>query len=335
MKGRQENCNKIEEHLLKIMTMHSAIIKDYYSYIDNKTHNTKKMYVNRVIHYLNSLKDKGLDIDDVSIYKEIKPANIRQYMKDTRYKTDRNGNIKELSDSYRTLQLAAIGSFFDFLIENHYISENPCHEVKLPRAKEDKAIVYLTPNEVATLKNNIKNGVGNNRAKAKQAHWYERDMAIMHLLLHTGLRVSALTEINLEDIDLSSNIIRVTEKENFTRDIFIDEITTSYLNEWLNKRKELMSGWDNCEALFISNGRTRISSLTVNDLVKKYTYNIDKKITPHKLRATFATTVYNTTKDIYITSNLIGHASIETTKRYAAIADEQRRAAVNLIADIY
>lgn len=334
MQGRIENERKVENRILNIIQNHSEIIRKYYSYIDNKTHNTKLMYINRVINFLNYLDNQGYDIEDYNIYKTLRPSNIREYMKLTKNKKDKDGNIKELSESYRTLQLSAIVSFFDFLISEHYLSENPCLEVKLPRTKEDKQIIYLTPEEVKTIKNNIKTGVGTDRAIAKQKKWKERDMAIIHLMLHTGLRVTALTEINIEDINFEQCCIRVTEKENYTRDIYIDPTTKDILKKWIYKRK-IIIGEEDIPALFISSEKKRITSMAVSDIVKKYSYNINKKITPHKLRATFATTVYGATKDIYITSNLIGHSSIETTKRYAAITNEQRTVAINSLASIY
>lgn len=334
MKGRQENIKKTEEKLNEIVKAHSDILTQYYYYLDDKTHNTKRMYVYRVKKYLDFLRENKFDIEDISTYQKMETQDIKYYMKETKYNI-RDGEAAELSASYRTLQLSAIRSFYEFLIEEYKLENNPCLRVKLPKVKEDKDIVYLTPDEVAIIKNNIKNGVGNSRAKAKQEHWYERDMCLIHILLHTGLRVTALTEIDVDDIDFENNIIRVTEKENFTRDIDINLDTVKYLKAWLEKRKELLEGWPDVNALFISNNRTRINPNTVNKMVKKYCYNIDKKITPHKFRSTFATTVYSATQDIYITSDLIGHANIETTKKYAAINKEKRKAVINLLSDIY
>lgn len=80
MQGRQEHEKQTENRIFSIMQNHSNIIKKYYGYIDNKTHNTKLMYINRVINYLNYLKNKSINIEDVYSYASIKPSDIREYL---------------------------------------------------------------------------------------------------------------------------------------------------------------------------------------------------------------------------------------------------------------
>lgn len=324
MNGRLENQNKTEEYLKRIIEHKPDVIKDYYLYLNDKTHHTKRTYIMHILRFLDYLHSNNYDIYNTNMYQNIRLSAINRYIENVSKKDDGS----HVSDAYKMIQVNAIKSFFDFLYVDGVISDNPCKKLKSPRTNKQISVTYLTPEEIQIVKENIKNGVGNEDAKSKQKEWFERDYAIIYLALCTGLRVSALTEINIDDIDFSNHTIRVTEKENFTKDIYINDKVEEALHVWIEKRKILMNGYDDDNALFISHLRKRISTKSVNALVKKYTYNIDKKITAHKLRSTFAMNVYEATGDIYITSSLLGHANVETTKKYAAVTDKKRKQAI-------
>ena len=110
-------------------------------------------------------------------------------------------------------------------------------------------------------------------------------------------------------------------------------MTINYLKDWCLTREELLKGFEETEALFISNRRIRISTQAIRKLLAKYTSNIDKHITPHKMRSTFATNVYSATGDSYATANALGHTSTSSTKRYALIEDEKKREIADIASD--
>ena len=151
--------------------------------------------------------------------------------------------------------------------------------------------------------------------------------------ISTGLRVSAITQINLEDIDFQNNIINVIEKGNKYRTIYFGDNLKTKLSLWMNDREKYYSDVDT-NALFISRKKNRISVSAVEDLLQKYTHNINKKITPHKLRATCATNLYKKTRDIYLVANQLGHANIATTKIYTDIDNESKLKAVEILDNI-
>lgn len=332
MNGRLENQIKLEKYMERMLEGQPRVIQDYYSSINNKTHNTRRVYLDRVIAFCDYLKTNEIYVENTEELKYIKPSTIDKYFEAIKYKDDK----QQISDSYRTVLISAIKSFFKFLIKDGYIDSNPAADIEPIRSRKELPITYLTPEEVSIIMNNILEGVGNDRAKSKQLNWKDRDYAIIYLLLHSGLRVTALTEINVENIDFENLTIRVIEKENFTREIFISEETSQVLRRWLRKRNELVEDNANStDALFISNERTRISTSTINDLIKKYTYNIDKKITAHKMRSTFAVNGYNATNDIYVVSQTLGHIRVETTKRYVQPSEEKKRNLIDKMSEIY
>ena len=328
MDGRLENQKKGEAKIKNMMKGQPEVIHEFYVYLNDKTYKTKIMYINRAIAFVEYLNQNAFDVTEMETFTEVKPSNVNDYMEKIRYKEDGT----EYSESYRALQLNVIKSFFQFLEDDGYVIKNPARKLKAPRVGNQTNITYLTKDEIKQIKRNMKQGVGNARERTIQKKWYERDYAIFALALCTGLRIAALLEINISDIDFDNKMIRVTEKENITKDVYLSEEIIGVLQKWIDKRNTMLEE-KGCEedALFISFRMKRMDASSVNEMIKKYTYNIDKKITAHKLRSTFATNIYEATGDIYVTSHLLGHSNIETTKRYAALDQEKERRAMDKI----
>ena len=147
----------------------------------------------------------------------------------------------------------------------------------------------------------------------------KRDLAMMTLLLGTGMRVSECVGINIKDLDFQNNAVKVTRKGG--NEVFLyfgEEVRETLANE---------------DALFLSSQGKRIGVRTVQNMVKKYAQGVTiKKITPHKLRSTFGTNLYQETGDIYLVADVLGHADVNTTrKHYADIEDSRRRMAATRI----
>ena len=329
MDGRLENQKKGEAKIKNMMQGQPEVVYEYYIYLHDKTYKTKIMYINRVIAFINYLQTNGFDVNDIDDFRNVKPSNVNDYMEQTRYKKDGT----ECSESYRALQLNVIKSFFEFLDDEGVLIKNPTLKIKAPKVSNQTSVTYLTKEDIKQINMNMKHGVGSLREQSAQRRWFERDYAIIMLALCTGLRVAALTEINISDIDFHAHTIRVTEKENITKDVYISNEVIEALQTWIDKRRQMFieKGCDDNDALFISFRMNRLDAKSVNKMIKTYTYNIDKKITAHKLRSTFATNIYEATGDIYVTSKLLGHANIETTKRYAALSKEKEQNAIDKI----
>lgn len=296
-----------------------------------KTYNTKYSYICSVVRFLNFLQNKDLNINDKNIFTSVKKSIIEEYLLEMAISKK---NV-EVSKSHQARELFAIKKFFGYLVDEEIILTNPCEKIEIPKTKKELNVIALTPTEVSEIKKNIENGVGSQKAMAKQKKWKERDYAIIQFGLHTGCRVSAISEINIEDIDFTKHVVKVVEKGRVERNILLDQNTIKAIESWLPIRNQLLKGYTDNNALFISNRRKRLEPVAINKIIKKYSYNIDKKITPHKMRSTYATNLYDITGDIYIVSSKLGHKSVNTTKRYARPSEEKDKMVTDLMNDLY
>lgn len=328
MQGRMEKEILSEEKIKKKLKNELPILTSYYNAFDIESYTTKERYINYVIDFIKYISEY-IELIDGNSFNQVTPDHIRAYMKSIE-KVNNGKEIKQIGESIRAVRYSGINNFFKFLLSEDYIDNNPCNKVKRPPIKKDIEVVRLKQNEINILLNNIKSGSGGSLAKERQKEWKIRDLALVVLGLTTGLRVEALVDINIEDIDFKNNSIRVIEKGNKNRIIYVSEFTMNHLKDWCIKRTELLQGFKETDALFISNRRIRISTQAVRKLLTKYTYNIDKKITPHKMRSTFATNVYSATGDIYATAEALGHTSTSSTRRYAVVEDEKKREIANI-----
>ena len=154
-----------------------------------------------------------------------------------------------------------------------------------------------------------------------------RDLAIVTLLLGTGIRVSECVGLDIQDVDFENNGIKVIRKGGNEMIIYFGEEVEKALKDYLPHRDAIapLPGHEN--ALFYSTQRRRIGVQAVENMVKKYAKAVTttKKITPHKLRSTYGTTLYQETGDIYLVAEVLGHKDVNTTRKHYAAMDEERR----------
>ena len=327
MTGRQEHNDIIDAKTKTKLVGQPKIIGDYYYSLTDKTSATKRNYIDFVIEFIKYLKNNSYNINKLN---EIKPSDIHRYLEDgIRYRYV-NGNKIENSESIRCQKFFAISNFFEYLYDEGVVQANPCARVKPPRVNEEKEIIAMTPKEIKILKKNIINGVGGKRSITEHQKWVNRDLAIVMLGCSTGLRVTSITEINISDINFDENMITVREKGNKQRDIIVGDNTMQIIIDWIADREEMFPGIET-DALFISRKRNRIAAKTIADMLAKYSVGIDKHITPHKMRSSCATNLYEKTGDIYLVQEVLGHKNIANTRRYAKISSERRAKAVAIL----
>jgi len=333
MRGRLENKIKTEAHIQKKIEDMPEYMKRFYYSLKNKSHTTKERYINNVIRFLDKTFDG--DFPELEELNEIDSYTVQMYMSDIGlYESD--GEYKELKESTQCTIYSCLCAFFDFLDRENYIMNNPFSNHKIERPKiKDNSVVFLTPEEVRRVEKEILDGTGNAMSVGKQRNWKYRDLLLFRIPVVNGLRVTALSEINLEDIDLINKKITVTEKGNITKRVDFDPKTSRYLKIWLDQRKKLLGDVQE-NALFISNQRKRMTVRSIENVIGKYTECIpNKHITPHKLRSTCGTNTYQQTKDIYLVSKVLGHKTTSPTKRYAAVFDEDITNTINTLASMY
>ena len=231
------------------------------------------------------------------------------------------------SSSGRARKIVAVRAFFKYLFENKYIETNYTELLHVPKIPE-KEIIYLKENEIARVLETVRNGFG----EGKQASFLEktrrRDMAIMSLLLATGIRASECIGLDIEHINMADKSFVVTRKGGKEKRLFFNQTVADILQEYLDERAEIEPVEGHEHALFLSSQRKRMSPKALQNLVKKYASAAcpDKEhLSPHKMRASFGTALYRK-KGILTVANTLGHSNINTTKKHYIHADEEERA---------
>lgn len=224
-------------------------------------------------------------------------------------------------------KLSSLKGLFAYLYSEDKISENPVAKIKAPKIAE-KEIVWLEEDEISKLLDLVESGTAlSGRAAEFHKKLGPRDLAIVTLLLGTGIRVSELVGINLDDLDMEHAAIRVHRKGGRDEFVFFGEEVRSALMPYLEYRKKIIPEAGSEDAFFLSIRRRRICVRSVEVMVKKYALGAAplKQISPHKLRSSYATSLLRETGDISLVSECLGHKSIETTRRRYAVVDREKR----------
>lgn len=251
---------------------------------------------------------------------------ITYYIKDGReYANNERGKKRKLS---------ALKSFYNYYFCAELIKTNPAALVPLPKQHE-KEIIRLDADEVAILLDQVEEGENLTKSQLKyHSKTKIRDIALLTLLLGTGIRVSECVGLDINDVDFKNNGIKIRRKGGYETVVYFGEEVSDALHDYLEKRHHIIPLEGHENALFLSMQNRRITVRAVENLVKKYAANVTglKKITPHKLRSTYGTTLYQETGDIYLVADVLGHKDVNTTrKHYAAIEDNRRRKAAKAV----
>ena len=278
---------------------------------------------------------KKMEISDfpLDILDQICAQDIEEYLNWLKYyiKDDIEHTNNERGISRK---LACLKSFYHFFFRTERISTNPAELVKMPKLHE-KNIIRLDIDEVAILLDEVESGEKlTERQKAYHAQTKKRDLALLTLLLGTGIRVSECVGLDLTDVDFKNNGIKIHRKGGYESIVYFGEEVEEALSDYIREREQIIPMEGSTNALFLSMQKKRMSVRSVEKLVKKYSQLVTtlKNITPHKLRSTYGTTLYQETGDIYLVADVLGHKDVNTTrKHYAAQADERRRQAAKAV----
>ncbi len=246
-----------------------------------------------------------------------------------------NGKKERCTETGKARKLSTIRAFYKYFFNKNLLPANTPTKVSMPKIHE-KEIVRLDSNdkvdEIGDMIYTVETGDGLTK---KQRDFHNatklRDTAIITLFLGTGIRISELVGLNVNDIDFNTNSFVVTRKGGNRAVLYFNDEVSSALKTYIDTSRH-----DNLDdpALFLSLLNRRISTRSVQELVKKYARIVSplKKITPHKLRSTFGTNLYKKTGDIYVVADCLGHKDVNTTKKhYAAITEDIRKKAAQAI----
>mgnify|MGYP001054463891 CR=1 FL=1 len=261
-------------------------------------------------------------LEYLSFYRKPHPNNPNKYIE---YQNDERGKARKLA-SLRTL--------FFYFYKKRKIKTNAPSLVDMPKINE-KSIVLLEVDEIARLLDEVESGESLTKTQKKyHEHTKKRDLAIISLLLGTGIRVSECAGLNIDDIDFDVNGLKIVRKGGDEVIVYFGDEVEVALKDYLQERmcKNPITGHE--QALFLSLQNRRLSVRSIQNLVKKYAQCVTtlKNISPHKLRSTYGTNLYRETGDIYLVADVLGHKDVNTTrKHYAQIEDERRRKAARIV----
>ena len=273
--------------------------------------------------YVFNKKKEEITLEDLDT---LEAKNIESYLSYLSYYTVGEKAYRN-TENGKARKLASVRSFFKYLFNHDLISKNVVSKVPTPKL-HTKGIIRLENDEVEKLLDAVNAPTTfTERQKNYNKNTKIRDNAIVTLFLGTGIRVSELVGLNVEDFDFSQNAFKVTRKGGNQTILYYPNEVKYAIEEWLTIRETLPIDKEE-KALFLSLQNRRICTRAVENIVKKFAYESTplKKITPHKLRSTFGTNLYRETNDIYIVADVLGHKDVNTTKKhYAAISDDLRR----------
>ena len=271
----------------------------------------------------------------VNVLDQLEAVDIeeyQEYLKVYEIDTSMAGSCRnaQMTNGERGLKrkMSALRSFYSYFYKHQMITKNPTLLVDMPKI-HDKAIIRLDDDETASLLDYIEHG-GDDLSGQKKIYYKKtkvRDLAIVTLLLGTGIRVSECVGLDLEDVDFKNNGIRLVRKGGSEMIVYFGDEVEKALRNYIEFRKNITPLVGHENALFYSTQRKRMGVQAVENMVKKYAREVTttKKITPHKLRSTYGTALYRETGDIYLVADVLGHKDVNTTKKHYAAMDDQRR----------
>lgn len=272
--------------------------------------------------------DKDIKSIPASVLSEMTAFDIEEYMEYLKLRDE--GDIETVNSEVTIKRkMSALRSLFNYLYRNQIIENNAAIQVDMPKLHE-KAIVRLDVDEVSKFLDVVEYGPQNMSQRKQKFHELNkvRDLAIMTLLLGTGMRVTELVGIDLRDLDFANGRVKVTRKGGYEAYIYFGDEVADALSKYVDEReniKDIKVGHE--DALFLSTRKSRITVRSIELMVKEYSSYITtvKKITPHKLRSTYGTSLYQETGDIYLVADVLGHKDVNTTRKHYAALDEERK----------
>ncbi|MFA5811688.1 MAG: tyrosine recombinase XerC [bacterium] len=285
-----------------------GLIDRFASYLKHEravSPHTHKNYLVDIQQFLGFLESKfpGISYGGEGRINIIDSSVVREYM-ERRWST--------LSASSMARKLASLRTFFNYCMREKLVTANPAKEVATPKIPK-RVPKFLTVDEVFALID----------AAADDGALGARDRAILELLYASGLRVSELVGLNVEDIDLKSGTVRVLGKGRKERIVPMGGKAVGAISIYIDKRASLVADLSR-SWLFANRHGGRLTARSIERLLTKYLRRcgLQKAVTPHVLRHTFATHLLGAGADMRGIQELLGHSSLSTTQKYTHVGIE-------------
>ena len=336
---RNEVDEKNNVKINELINSMPEFIEDYYDslVVNGSSTNTIKSYLYEVNVFLRFVativKKKSITDLEVTDLDKVTLTKINKFVASSE-------SGATLVDNAKRRRLSVVKSIYKFYFKIGAITTNPVIDKEGAKVKE-KEVIKLNEHQVRTLLDCIQNQNGvKEHSKAYSEKLIYRDLAIIMVLLGTGMRVSELVGLNISDYDLTTpgqpcfHIIRKGEDEDY---VYFVEAVKNVVDDYLEFTRPLLIDSEEENALFLSTQRKRMGVSSIEKMLKKYckAAGLPSNISPHKLRATFATTVYKNTNNIYAVKDALHHSSIETSKHYIGDKDERKQEAAIATASLF
>lgn len=323
--GRLEKETRFYENMKMKLEGLPKIFSEYYTSMraNRKSYTTVGVYVNNVLHFARFVTGGDLTED---FYKHISPSDVENYMISLETRETKDG-VKRTGDDILQSRWSSLNTFFEWVMKRGYIEKNPMGVVSRPKNNTEHRVNYLTKVEI----NKLMRAVDKNPNKAMAL----RNKAAISLALATGLRVSALLNMNVYDIDFENSLIKVIEKRQKVREIYIGENIKTMLQEWIEVRNDVFADVDTA-ALFVSQKRERWSVDSFSEMLERACEAAGiKRITPHKLRASAACALAKAGVPVKAIAKQLGHSSTQVTMRYIDVFEEDSEKAKGILDNLF
>ena len=323
--GRLEKETQFYETMKGKLKSMPKIINEYCTSMraNRRSYTTVEVYINNILHFARFIGDGNITED---FYKNITASDVENYMISLETRNTANG-VKRTGDAILQNRWSALNTFFDWCIKRGYVDKNPMITVSRPKNNTEHKVTYLTKIEI----NKLLKAVDKNPDDTLR----RRDKTLISLALSTALRVSALVNINVDDIDFENNVVKVIEKRQKIREIPIGDNTKVMLKEWVQFREYRYEDIDS-PALFFSKNYDRLSVDGVALMLEKYCdWAGIKRITPHKLRSTAACALAKAGVPVKAIAQQLGHNQIATTMKYVDVFNEDREKTKGVLDNLF
>lgn len=320
MNGRLEHELKTNERIKNILNDLPEEIREFYLSIkSSKTPVTCYDYIKVIRRFYESLEEKSL--------MDVTEMDIQEYLEENNYKINKKGEVRRVSAEYIRQICSTLTQFYNYLERRNLINTNPMKYIERPSRKDNVKRYDVTLDDLFYI-------IDKAKQQNKPLEWRRKDVAVLYLLMTTGMRKTALSEINVSDIDWENDTLTVIDKRDKKQVYYLNKKSKIILNLWLQSREKLLreAGIKDMDALFISRNFRRIGGDEIYDTVRRCSHRaLGFYLTPHKLRAAFVTLYYEKTKDIEATRQAVGHANVDTTAIYITKNNKARKDAMDFI----
>ena len=327
---KKETMLKKEAQVQELLGNMPGFVRKYMDFIHLSTAASSRLeYLRDISAFMNYIADGySVPVNEITteIMDELTADYINSYLnylsmyeKDGKVMSNENVSIRR--------KLSSLRGLYNYLFEQDMIIHNPIVKVKRPKVPK-REVIRMDEEETKQFIDTIKYGT---KLTPKERDYFDRygyrDFTLLSLMLGTGIRVSEAVGLNITDVDLRNNKIRVIRKGSKEEVVYFSDDVGDILNDYIEMYRnkiEAVPGDEN--ALFLSIQRRRITTRGVQYMVKKYVGHTEllKHITPHKFRSTFGTKLYEESGDLYLVASVLGHQSVDTSQIYVTQTDKRK-----------